>query len=284
MTWQLYIAITIITFSFCTILQRVILKDNKTDPMAFSLFFQLMIGLLIGAFTLLTVGFDFTNWQTVIFNLAASTIIYAFANITQFQALKRIEASRYTVIFATRVFFTILASSIFLQEGLTPLQFLGTALVLAGVIIVTLKRGDKLKFSLGEGLTLVAAGLIGLANTNDRVIVSSLPVSSYVCIAFLLPAIFTAVVFPKAIVRMKPLFSLALFPKMLVLCVLFASSALTFFSALQLGPNSSQVVSLNLTSVIVIVLLSIILLKERDHIGRKLLGAALSFTGVLLLA
>lgn len=56
-----------------------------------------------------------------------------------------------------------------------------------------------------------------------------------------------------------------------------------FFVALQKAPNSSQVAAINLTSVIVIVLLSIIFLKEHTDWLKKIVGAVLSFIGLLLL-
>src|SRR5688572_26831534 len=137
MTWQVFLAISVVFFSLSTVLQKIVLREEKTDPIAFSIIFKLLSGLIIGAFKLFTGGFSFPNWQSLIFNLVAMVIISTVANVAIFLSLKKIEASQFTVIFSTRVLFTIIASSLFLGEGLNPLQMLGTFLVLAGVVIVT---------------------------------------------------------------------------------------------------------------------------------------------------
>lgn len=72
--------------------------------------------------------------------------------------------------------------------------------------------------------------------------------------------------------------------KLLLLCVIYAAGSLMFFVALQKAPNSSQVATINLTSVVVIVLLAIIFLKERAEWPKKVIGAVLSFIGLLLVS
>jgi drug/metabolite transporter (DMT)-like permease len=57
------------------------------------------------------------------------------------EALKRIGANQFALIGGLGPVTTVLADFALLDGALTPLQFLGGALVVAGVLLVTLKKG-----------------------------------------------------------------------------------------------------------------------------------------------
>ena len=138
---------------------------------------------------------------------------------------------------------------------------------------------------LGEIFALTAAVLFGLANTNDRFLVQAFDSYSYVIIGFLLPAIFITGIYPKKILGIGSMFKEKLFlPKLAILCFLYGFAAVTFFQALQITTNSSQLFSINALSGILTVILSIIFLKEYEFIPRKIIGAALSLVGLLLVS
>lgn len=71
---------------------------------------------------------------------------------------------------------------------------------------------------------------------------------------------------------------------MAVLSLVFTVSAICLFAALQSSPNSSQIATINLLNIVLIVVLSIIFLKERDNIPKKLLGAVSSLVGLILVS
>lgn len=161
-------------------------------------------------------------------------------------------------------------------------QFIGAGLLLSGVLLVTIKA-FKINFNKGELFALLAAVFFGFATTNDRFILKSFNLYPYVALAFIVPPIFMAIAYPKSISKMKVFLEKKILIKMILLCVIYAISSVTFFAALQSSSNSSQITTVNLTSVILTVILSIIFLKERDFLVRKILGAILSFAGLILL-
>src|SRR5256885_144713 len=110
MSWQILALLSVITYSFSSILQRVILKESNSHPMAFTILFQLFVGLFI-----LLYGFAFSKMtlpdlRPLAFNLTLATLLYATGNIFIFKALKITEASKFSIIFSSRTLFTILAS------------------------------------------------------------------------------------------------------------------------------------------------------------------------------
>jgi len=283
MTWQILILTSVFLYSVVILLQRVLLKDNKSDPKAYSIFFQLLTGLFIGVFGLSFTNMSFPNIRPLIFNLILMTLFYGFGNIFIFQALKSIEASRFTIIFASRALFTILASFLFLQEQLSFRQMWGAFFILLGIVLVNIKSA-KLQFSKKELIAVLAAAAFGFANTNDRFLLKSFAVYPYVFLAFIVPAFLVMFLYPYTIKKMQVFLEEKLLLKMLLLCVISAVSSITFFLAFQKADNASQVVSANLTSVIITVLLAAIFLKERDYLPQKLIGAVVSFIGLLLVS
>ncbi len=283
MPWQVLIGISVLLYSISVLLQRTILRENESEPIAFSIFFQLLIGFLIALMGIAFGNMRFpSNLSPLFFNLLLMAILYGFANVLIFKSLKQVEASKFTILFSTRAIFTVAASSLLLNEALSSKQLFGALLIFFGIIIVNIKSQ---KFSIGKGeiLALLAALAFGTANTNDRFLLLHLDKYFFTSLAFIVPALLIALVYPKEPKHIKLFLSKKVFPKILILCVFYSLSAITFFAALQTSSNSSQVASINLTSVVVIVVLSVIFLKERAGFAKKLLAAVLSFIGLLFL-
>ena len=283
MSWQILILISVVLYSISVLLQRVLLRQNESRPVAYAMFFQFLTGIVLGV-----VGFLFadmslpSNFSDLFWNLILMVILYGFSYIFIFRSLKQIEASKFSILFSTRAFFTVLASSLVLKELLTGTQFLGALLIFSGVILVNLKS-SKFSFDKGSLFALLAAFAFGSANTNDRFLLGSFNIYPYITIGFIAPSLLMAAVYPKELKHIKIFLDKKILKKMLILSVLYAFNAVAFFAALQKSDNSSQVASVNLTSVIATVVLAAIFLKERDNLPKKVIGAILSFVGLLLL-
>jgi len=283
MSWQLLIGLSVLFYSVVVLLQKTILKQKQTQPIAFSIAFQLACGLIA-----LIVGFLSQNlsWPVNLnllwLNLILAAFLYGFGNTLLFKSLHLIEASKLTIIFASRAPFTILASTLLLHEILSPKQLFGALLILLGTVFVSYKS-NKLVFGKGEVFAVLAAMCFGFAVTNDRFIIQSIPVYSYMVYAFLSSAILMAIIYPQQIKPIKLFMNQSVFPRFFLVSLLYFLVGLTFYSALSIG-NSSQIGTINLTSVVIIVLLSIIFLKERDNLFKKLLGALISFIGLLFVS
>lgn len=283
MSWQILVGISVLFFALTSILQRVILQDKKINPIVLSILFQFLTGFIVLIYGGLKQQIVFPFLQPLLFNLVLMALLYGFANIFIFKALQLIEVSKFTIIFTNRIFFTVLASSILLKEGLYINQFLGLFLIIAGIIIVNL-RSTKIKFQKGDLFAILAAILFGFALTNDKFLLKSFNVYTYTFINFMFPSILCGMIYFSQFNNLKYLFQPRIFMKILVLCTIVAVSVLTMFLAFQIGNNSSQIVSLSLTNVIIAVLLSMILLGEKENVYKKIIAATLSFIGALLLS
>lgn len=281
MNWIILILLSVITYSISVILQKLILKENKSDPVVFSFAFQITTGLIIWLYAGITHQLIWQPTKEIVTNLIGMTLLYGMGNILIFKGLQLIEASKFTILFATRAIFTIAGSTLLLGEALQNIQYLGASLILLGIILV---NTTQKKLSIGKKDLYVIMGAIcfGIANTNDRYLLSSLNLYQFVILAFLMPGLFVGFVYLKRMTYLRTLIQNQLWKKILILSTVYAASAVLFFAALQATPNSSQVAAINLTSTIMIAIMGITLLKERSHMLNKIIGAGITFLGLLL--
>ncbi len=279
MSWQILVAISVVTYSVSVLLQRLLLKNNKVDSVAFSIVFQLFTGVLILIYALIR-GFSTPNLVPLLPNLALMILLYGAGNVFIFKALKAVEASEFTIIFATRALWTIFTAILFLGESFSSRQLLGTGLILSSVALVSWQK--SLKLNKGTLISLLAALAFGLGFANDAFIIRNFDVPSYLAIAFILPALAVWSVTPGSTSKIKSMLNKDFLKKLSLLGVLYATSAITIFLAYQVGRNAAQIAPLNQAATIVTVVLAIIFLKEKAQLARKIIGAILSFVGVVL--
>ncbi len=282
MSWQFLIGVSVLLYSLSAILQKVLLKDDKSEPISFSIFFQVGVAVVIGILVLIIRGgILIPDITQISWSVLVMTILYALSNIFIFRSLKITEASRFTVIFSSKTLFAVLGASLFFRENLSSIQWLGALLIILGVAIISIKDFNK-KINKGDLFALLAAILFGLANTNDRFLVKFFDIYLYVVMVFLLPGLATGLFYPKKLKNLKIFLNGKTLYKMVLLCLLYGLSAVAFFAALQTTSNSSQLFSINSFGAILTVVLSIIILKEKDQMAKKILGAVVSVIGLIL--
>ena len=282
MTWQLLVILSLISYSISVLLQRVLVKEKGSDPIAYSSFFQLLTGLIIGAFGYLFTSMRYPDLRPIILNFILMVVLYGFGNLFVFKALKNTEASKFSVIFSSRAIFAVLGFSLLLGETLTISQWVGTFLVLCAAVMVSLDL-KRVKFSIREAYAFLAAMFFGFAVINDRILLRHFDVFPYSFLAFVLPAISVMAFYPRSVKNMKAFLTRKTLINMVILSLFYATSAIMFFFALQISQNSSQVISLNSLGVVVTVILAIIFLKERKRMIWKIIGSILGFLGLLLI-
>lgn len=283
MPWQVWILISVVLFSLSSIIQRWMLKENNSRPIAYAIVFQLFIGALVSGFALLTNQWQWPNFQPIWLNVVIMVVLYTLANIFIFTALKHIESSKFTILFALRGIVTVFVSSWLLREGLDVGQWLGVALILAAIVLINF-QSQQLRLSKFDLFALGAGLCFGMANTNDRILLMQMNVYVFTALGFTLPGLVLAVMYPKELPHTKMYLQSTLLKKMAALCVLYSTSALAFFIALQLTTNSSQVATINLSSVVLVVVFAAVFLKERSSLLKKAVATAMTVLGLYLVS
>jgi len=282
MTWLIFILTSTLLYSIARLMQRILLKDEKSDAIAVSILFQLSLGLFLFIFALFFGNISFQNFSKVLPNFILLAFLYGLGNIFIFKALKYIDASSFAILYAGRVFVSVAASSLFLREGLSLKQFLGMSLIVCAIIIIFYKK-SLLHLNKGLIFTLLGALFFGLELTNDRAILQSFSVYSYLFLCAFFPAIFASFIYPSSLKNIVNLIKRDRLTKFILICLIYSVAMIFYFIALQIGTNSSQIAVLDQLSTIVIVILGILVLKESQHMLRKIIAAIISVIGAILL-
>ena len=281
MSWLALTILSVVIASVASILQRVLMKDNKSNPYSYAIIFHLLLGVLVLVFGLMR-GTDFSLFSGNIYMLLLASALWGACQVFLFKALQLLEASEVTVISDSRVIVTIIASVIFLGEVFTGWNIVGAILIVAAsLLVVDIRKGFK--FNKGVWYTLAMALFAGLAIVADSANVQQYDVLAYSTFSNFLSGFFILAFYPRALRQWGHFIQPNFLIKMVPLAVFSATQGVLYLLALTYGGNTAQVGTIRQSSIILTVLLAIIFLNERGKLWHKLVAAVLVTTGVFLL-
>ena len=281
MTWQLLTAISVLALSSSVLLQRILLSKDKVDPYAYAVVFQGLVGVLLMVIAVL-VGFKLPNIENLVVPGLISICAFGIGHIVYAKTLQVVEASSFSVLFATQAIWIMLFGIVLFHESLTMLQIIGVILIF-GSIGILFKNIRSLKIDKGTALGLLTGLLFGIAITSWSYVGRHTDGLSWAAISFVGTALVAYFVRPKSIHKMRTLLKTKIFTKLIILAVFYAIGSLAMLFAYKEG-TFSIVTPLRQTSIIVTVLLALLFIaKERNRIKTKLLAALVCFIGVLLI-
>lgn len=281
-SWLVLTLLSVLVSAIAVILQKVLIRGDRSDPYSYTVVFHLLLGLVAFVFGLIG-GVDFSLFQGNIWMLLLAAALWGTCQVFLFKALQITEASEVTIVSGVRVIVTILASVIFLKEVFTGWNVLGTVLILVSTVLIA-NRKKGLKFDKGLFYTLAMAFFGGLAIVADSANVQQYEVLAYSTFSNLLSGLFILAVYPKTLKQWKTFANLSFLLKMLPVAVFSVSQGILYLLALTYGGNTAEVGTIRQSSVIVTVLLAVIFLGERDNLGKKVVAAILVTLGVFFLS
>jgi drug/metabolite transporter (DMT)-like permease len=283
MTWWIFAAISVLGLSFSKIFQRMLMKEEGSDPISYSIVFEFLSAVLIGIFVVWH-GFVLPPVTKLPWNFFIMAVLYGLGTVFIFKANKLIEASEAAIITPLISIVAIVSSVTFLKESFDLKKLAGTLLILAATLLVAeLKKG----FVFNKGVLYALAMVVcyGLAITNDAFILhTTKDAASYTAVSFLLVGIFLVIIHPNSLGRVGDFLSTSKLCNMALLGISYSIATVAFFSALQSGAGASQMGPLNQSFVVVTVLLAAVFLGERSNLFKKLVAAVVVLAGVLLLS
>lgn len=280
MSWQFLTAISVVTFSVSVLLRRLLLHQDKSDPIAYVIIFQGLVGVLTGIYALIH-GLHMPDLAKYWLPIIITILLYAAAHIVSTGAFQLVESSVFSVLFATAALWTMVAGFFLFSDRITVAQLIGVILVFASVAVLVERKGAW-RLDRGTLLGLLTGVLFGLATAGWAYVGKHTDVPTWTAMSFLGPAVVVLIARPKSVLKMKPFLSGMLFTRMLLLGIIFSISSLASLLAYRDG-NVNLVAALQQTGIIVTTLLGIIFLKERSKLFRKSIAAILCFIAVLLI-
>lgn len=282
MNWFVFAFASAVLFTFSGLCQKLILREEETDPIALAIFFQLLVALLLLPF-LFKFGLFWPSGDSVYWRVAAMGAIYTLGAFFWFKAVKVIPISEAAIISATRPFWILLGSSLFLAELVSQEKILGIALITVGIMVVYWRQGALRSFGRGQTLALLASILFAVGFLNDFTIVSRFSLPVYLFIGYLFPGVGLMLIQPKAIPKIKLLLKKKRIFQSFLLAIVSVLGIGSIYSAYLVGGEASRIMPVNQSSVVLTVILAAFFLKEREKLGRKLIGSILVVLGVMIL-
>lgn len=281
MSWQLLTAISVVSLSISVLLQRLIIHRDKIDPFAYAVVFQAVVSVLLMGVAL-AVGFSLPHIETLLVPACIAVVFFGLGHIVYAKTLQVVEASSFSVLFATQAIWIMLLGIIFFGESLTVLQLAGSLLIFAGVALLA-KNIRHLKLDRGTLLGLATGLMFGIAITAWSYVGRHTDGLSWAAISFVATALVAFLARPRTIKHIAPLMRTNVLAKLLLLGVFYGLGSLTMLFAYKYG-TFALVSPLRQTSIVVTVLLALLFLRtERHTIGRKIIAAVLCFAGVVLI-
>lgn len=138
MPWYLYAAVTPVLYSVTNFVDKFLIEKKIKDPIAITALSGLVsgaLGILLGIFT----GFKYLGLtQTALLLIAGLLLIFYL--LPYYKALKLEDTSRVVPLFQFIPVFTLILSTIFLKESLSPKQTIGLLLVVSAGFILSAEK------------------------------------------------------------------------------------------------------------------------------------------------
>ena len=212
--------------------------------------------------------------------LALMTGVYVVGNLLYFAALARTQLSEIDLFLRSSALWTVVGGAALLGEAFPPTALTGVVFVLASLATVA-ERPRRLRFSGAQGLALGAAIAFGLGNVVDKAISAPFDPLGYTALNLTLTGIgMLAVARP----RRRELLAPTLWrPTAWTIAATFALTQWLLILAFGAGGTAGGVILLAQVRLLVLMLVGVLVLGERDRLGRKALAAGLMLAGVAAL-
>lgn len=280
MSWQLLTAISVLTLSSSVLLQRVLLGKDRIDPFAYASFFQFIVGVILSVFVSFY-GFKLPGIENLLIPAFIAIVAYGVGHILIAKSLQTVEASVFSVLFASQSVWIMLLGIILFHERMSAIQVVGAVLIFTSVLMLVNRKlfyVDK-----GTMYSLIAGALFALAITAWSYVGRYTDGLTWAALSFFGTALVSFLVRPSAYRKMSTLFKPDILAKLLLLGLFYGVGSLTMLFAYREG-LFSIVTPVRQSAIIVTTLMALLILKsERTRITRKLLAAVTCFVGVVMI-
>ncbi|MEI6477629.1 MAG: EamA family transporter [bacterium] len=284
--WQLVLLAYFIVATASSLQRRVFAQKTKLHPTVASLLSQAAIIVPLGIIWALIERDWFPNGINVglILTMAAAGLFQSLYNILSLKCQKEVDATQFAIIANLYTPITIIGATIVLHEGLTAQQAVGMILLVLGAVIVSVKGFSKetLRFSPYTWIAFGASLVLGLALIAERGAIRGSSIGSYFVVGYGIQTLASLLFALPYIRKSRPVDYRVETSGIFWLGLLRFGQFATFALASSLASNVSLISSVTTFKIVFIFIASYLLLKERDHAYRKMIGILFSIVGLLL--
>ncbi|WP_027894019.1 DMT family transporter [Calidithermus chliarophilus] len=222
------------------------------------------------------------GWSAgVLLGVLGMGAVYTLGNVLYFLALRATPLSEIDLFLRTSSLWTFVGGVVLLGEPLGASSGLGAGLVVASVLVLSQQTPSRLRFTRAQLLALAAALTFGLGNVIDKSLSPYFDPATYSALNLLLTG---AGMLAAARPRLSELAQPVLWGAWAwVVAATFALTQALLILAYQSGGGAGEVILVAQARLLLLVAAGVVLLGERDRLGRKLLAVGLMVAGISLL-
>lgn len=289
MSWHIAITIALLLSVTFSLVQRTFAQQYPgRAPLSTALMYAMILTPLSWTVALIIgdISFDFQAATWVL--IAIGGLLFALANIAAFDASTHVDVGQFNIIANIRTMTTIIVSSIVLNETLNSKQLVGAGIIMSAAILVATTRftADTKRLDRHTVIAIASSLFFGLAFTNEKWLLDQMSFSTYLVLGWSSQTV-AMVLFalhPKQRKYFKQSITDKKYMKFIsVMGLIRTVAGFLVVYALQESDNSSLIVSIVSYKTALVVVAAYFILKERDHMRQKMIGAACATVGLLLL-
>lgn len=275
----LYAVLAAIFTSLILLMSKVFVKKTS-DPIVTSIIFQFLAGTFFIPLAILqTQNIDF-SWR-LIFMIGIACVLYALSGTWGFSANQYIDISLGSLITQLSLIVTFFGSLIVFNEQINLVKIVGICLILVGNVILFINpQKSNIEFK-GVILRLFSAVATGIVILIDAANTRYLSIASYSMLVYIVPSLLMTGYFKVPYNRIKKTF----FANSLGFISMSMMGTLGYYFLLKSFSYLDKIIAVPIynTYTVIIVVLGIVMLKERSNISKKLFATALVFMGAVIL-
>lgn len=283
MNWFILTLVYVFFLTTASVINKKSLNAEKIDEIVFGASVQVATSVVSLLLTLAT-GWSFTFNSASIPLFIGMGVVYFFAVSMYFTGLSKIELSTVTILEATGAIYSLLLGVFLLGESFTATKLLGIALIISAVLIVSLNK-EKRSFSKYSLIILAAIFFYALGAVLDKQLNAFGNPLSYLTLSFATAGVSMLLIYSK---RTKAAFNGTFKLKefwqgIITNGLLYSIGFWALFEAYNRGGEVSRMFPITLSLSVLIPVLGIVFLKERDNLMRKILAILVMVVGLWIL-
>jgi drug/metabolite transporter (DMT)-like permease len=280
--WFYYAASAVALFTILNLLQRVLAVKSEDERSLAILFNTIAATLAICVFFFTGSYTHFrlptTPWAYI--SLLTASFFYGMFERGRFYAAKQLDASIFSTVLNVSVVVAFISALFIYSETLTLKKLIGATAIFIALFLVSYNK-NKSKNSLKSILFgVIICTSLGLGWVLDKKGTQYFGPDTYSFMLWSVPLIF--IYFPKVDLKMlKREFQLSSW-RIVLLSLINVVGYLLQLKALSLQ-EATRVIPIIQTSTLFVILLGIVILKEKDDLYKKVIAGLIAVAGVYLL-
>ena len=276
--WLTYLLISTIAGGVLALIHRFVIK--KFDYASYGFLTQGIAAILL--FPIFLFSFKIPTQTSAWYILPLSMFLWGITTVVTFKSYKHIDVSIRATFSNSKFFYVAILSFFVLSEAFPPSKILGTILIFAGILAINLRKRIFSFRDIGVILTLISSFISAIAVIVDKFALSLFPPMMYIIFTYLGPTISLGMVTSTRIEKLKTIIRKR-FGWILLSASIDVVYYLSLLNALSIQ-EASVVFPISQLASLIAVFGGIVILKERQNISEKLLGAAIAIVGALFVS